>query len=117
MMKYHTSYRRQKQNKVNAICAKMRAGKERRRLERDYPEYPPDRPQLCMEIVFKDFECAEPRSVTYTLQACPMRRDSYWAWRDGTRLPTPMGKAQFFRRYLTAQHPRVMPPAACMELF
>jgi hypothetical protein len=108
MTTYHTSYRREKQRKVNAICAKMRAGKERKRLEQDYePRH--DRPKLCMQIIIKDFEYAEPRTVTYYLQACPMRRDSYWVWVGKAQLPKPMGKAQFFRRYLTEHHPRLMP--------
>ena len=108
MTTYHTSYRVQKQRKINAICAKMRAGKERKRLEQDYePRH--DRPQLCMQVVVHDFECATPVKTIYNLQAGPRRRDSYWIWEGKTRLPKPMGKAQFFRRYLTAQHPRLMP--------
>ena len=86
----------------------MRAGKERKRLEQDY-ELQHDRQELCMQIIIKDFESAEPKAITYTLQACQIRRDSYWVWQGKTRLPKPMGKAQFFRRYLTAQHPRLMP--------
>jgi hypothetical protein len=100
---------RHKQKKINAICAKMRAGKERKRLEQDYPEYPPDRPNLCMQVIVKDFECTEPRAITYTLQACSIRRDSYWIWEGKTRFAKPMGKAQFFRRYLSTKYPRIMP--------
>jgi hypothetical protein len=108
MKKYHTSFKRQKQNNINGICAKMRAGKERKRLEQDYPEYPPDRPKLCMQVIVKDFECGDARTVTYYLQACPIRCDSYWIWEGKNRLPKPMGKAQFFRRILTEKHPRIM---------
>lgn len=32
MNKYHSSYKQQKQKKVNDLCAKMRDGKERKRL-------------------------------------------------------------------------------------
>jgi len=106
MANYHTSYRARKQRRINAICAKMRAGKERKRLEQDYaPHF--DRPKLCMQVFVRDYECGEPKMTTYTLQACPIRRDSYWIWEDKKRLPKPMGKAQFFRKYLTEKHPRV----------
>jgi hypothetical protein len=105
---YQRSLAVQKQNRINRICKIMRDGKERKRLEQDYePRH--DRPKLCMQIVVKDFECAELRTVTYFLQACPIRRDSYWIWEGKTRLPKPMGKAQFFRKYLTEHHPRLMP--------
>jgi hypothetical protein len=105
---YQRSLAIQKQNKIDHICEVMRAGKERKRLAQDYePRH--DRPKLCMQIIVKDFECAEARTVTYYLQACPIRRDSYWIWEGKTRLPKPMGKAQFFRRYLTEHHPRLMP--------
>jgi hypothetical protein len=98
MPMYQHSFRQQRQNKINSICAKMRAGKERKRLEQDCPEYPPDRPQQCMQIIIKNFECVEPQNITYILQTCSIRRDSYWIWKDKVRLPKPMGKAQFFRR-------------------
>lgn len=108
MKNYHTSYKMKKRRRINEICAKMRAGKERKRLEQDYapPHY---RPNLCMQVIVKEFECAEPKTTTYHLQACPARRDSYWIWEGKTRLPEPMGKAQFFRKYLTGKFPRVMP--------
>lgn len=102
----HTSYIRYKRVKVNAICAKMRAAKERKRLEQDYSPQN-DRPELCMQIIVKDFECSEPKAITYTLQACPVRRDSYWIWEGKTRLLKPMGKTKFFRS-LAEKHPRLM---------
>lgn len=104
---YHHSLRVQKQNRINHICELMRAGKERKRLEQDY-EPRPDRPNLCMQVVVKEFECPEPKATTYTLQACPVRRDSYWIWEGKNRLPKPMGKAKFFRG-LIEKHPRLMP--------
>lgn len=107
MTNRHTSYRVRKQRKINAICAKMRAGKERKRLEQNY-EPPYDRPNLCMQVIVKDFECADPKATTYHLQACPARRDSYWIWEEKTRWTKPMGKALFFRT-LSTKHPRLMP--------
>lgn len=107
MANYHTSYRIKKQRKINAICAKMREGKERKRLEQDYTPSP-DRPSLCMQVIVKEFECEDHKSTTYHFQACPIRRDSYWIWEGQQRLPKPMGKAQFFRRYLPAKFPRLM---------
>lgn len=107
MTNYHTSYRARKQRRINDICAKMRAGKERKRLEQDYAPQP-DRPKLCMQVVVKEFECAEAKSTTYYLQANPARRDSYWIWEGKTRWPKPMGKAMFFRE-LANKHPRLMP--------
>ena len=106
-MNYHTSYRIKKRRRINEICAKMRAGKERKRLEQDYTP-PHDRPKLCMQVIVKEFECAEQKTTTYHFQACPARRDSYWIWEGKNRLPEPMGRAQFFRKYLTGKHPRVM---------
>jgi len=97
-----------KQRKINTICAKMRAGKERKRIEQDYPEYPPDRPKLCMQVVVMEFECTEPKATTYHLQACSARRDSYWIWEGSARWPKPMGKARLFRE-LSQKHPRMMP--------
>jgi hypothetical protein len=107
MTNYHTSYRARKQRRINDICAKMRAGKERKRLEQDYaPD--PGRPNLCMQVFVRDYECGDSRTTTYTLQACPIRRDSYWIWIGKTKLPKPMGKARFFRE-LSTNHPRLMP--------
>lgn len=106
MTNVHTSYMRHKRAKVNAICAKMRAAKERKRLEADYSPRT-DRPNLCMQVIVKDFECAEPKAITYTLQACSARRDSYWIWEGKTRLLMPMGKVKFFRS-LSQKHPRKM---------
>jgi hypothetical protein len=111
MKNYHTSYKMKKRRRINEICAKMRAGKERKRLEQDYTPCP-DRPNLCMQVIVREFECSvtgAPAATTYHLQACPTRRDSYWIWEGKTRLPQPMGRAQFFRRYLTGKYPRVMP--------
>lgn len=108
MTNYHTSYRVKKRRRINEVCAKMRAGKERKRLEQDCTPHP-DRPSLCMQVIVKQFDCAEPKITTYHFQACPIRRDSYWIWEGQQRLPTPMGKAQFFRRYLPAKYPRLMP--------
>lgn len=106
MHNYHTSYRARKRRKINDICAKMREAKERKRLAQDYAPNP-DRPKLCMQVVVKEFECAEAKSTTYYLQANPARRDSYWIWEGKTRWPKPMGKATFFRA-LYDQHPRPM---------
>lgn len=102
-----TSYRARKRRRINEICAKMREGKERKRMARDYTPHP-DRPDLCMQVMVREFECAEPKTTTYHLQACPARRDSYWIWEGKTRWPKPMGKARLFRE-LSTRHPRVMP--------
>lgn len=88
---YQRSYRVQKQKKIDHICEVMRAGKERKRMEQDYAPHP-DRPNLCMQVTVKEFECAEPKATTYHLQACNARRDSYWIWEGKTRWPKPMGE-------------------------
>ena len=106
MTNYHLSYRARKRRRINEITAKMRAAKERKRLEQDYTPRP-DRPKLCMQVIVKEYECAEPKTTTYHLQACNARTDSYWIWEGKNRLPKPMGRAQFFRRILTQKHPRV----------
>jgi len=85
----------------------MRAAKERKRMAGDYAPRT-DRPNLCMQVIVKDFECAEYKAITYTLQANPARLDSYWIWEAKTRLPKPMGKTGFFR-FLAEKHLRLIP--------
>lgn len=98
-----------KQRRINEITAKMRAGKERKRLEQDYAPRT-DRPNLCMQVIVREYECSEPKTTTYHLQACPSRRDSYWIWEGKNRWPKPMGRARFLRE-LAQKHPRLMPVA------
>ena len=107
MKNYQTSFKARNRRRINEICAKMRAGKERKRLAQDYTPHP-DRPDLCMKVVVNEYECTEPKATTYHLQACNAMRDSYWIWEGKTRWPTPMGKATFFRA-LYEKHPRPTP--------
>lgn len=107
MTNVHTSLMTRKRRRINDICAKMRAAKERKRIVQDYAQRP-DRPKLCMQVIVREFECTEPKTTTYHLQACNARRDSYWIWEGKTRWPKPMGRARFSRE-LAQKHPRVTP--------
>jgi len=106
MTTYHTSYQSRKRRRINEIFAKMRAGKERKRLAQDYTPRP-DRPKLCMRVVVENYEGPQATTTTYYLQANPARIDSYWIWEGKTRWPRPMGKATFFRE-VAQRHPRRM---------
>lgn len=48
-----------KTNKYAAICAKMRAAKERIRMESDPHDYPPDLPELRRRIIVEDYDSGE----------------------------------------------------------
>jgi hypothetical protein len=45
-----------KQSNRHRICAKMRAGKERKRLESSTPDYPIELPELRRKIIIIDYD-------------------------------------------------------------
>ena len=48
-----------KTNKYAAMCATMRAAKERKRLAEPAPEYPRELPELRRRIIIEDFDSGE----------------------------------------------------------
>ncbi len=71
------------------MCARMRAAKERRRMERQGPDYPADLPVLRRQIIVRDFDFGE---VEYTFDLLRSGRiDCYRIRVDGKELPGVFG--------------------------
>ena len=63
------------------ICARMRASKERKRLEGSTPDYPPDLPELRRKIIIIDYDFGEKRYEMDLYRS--NRRDCYKVVVDG----------------------------------
>lgn len=68
--------------KVAAICARMRAGKERKRAESSAPDYPPILPDLRRTIIVIDYDSGAPVHHQIDLHKTN-RIDQYRAVVDG----------------------------------
>lgn len=96
MLKMKSPFKNKKQRKINEVCAKMRAAKERKRLTGTPPAYPPDA-KIKRSITLEIFDHKEPVKIIYQMIGGDSK-NRLWLFKNGQRLNQQIGWRQALTR-------------------